>query len=177
MSKTIKQIADEIGVSKQAVQKRLSREPLCTSIQPYISTVGGVKYIDVVGENIVKQAFYKNRQQPVVDNMSNASIDENTSKTTDLQPIIDVLQATIDTLQEQLSIKDNLIEKLQTEIELERLHSREQSDKLSVLADQAQRLQLAQLASSSESTLIEDTETNAKRKGLRKKFSSFFGKE
>lgn len=55
--KTIRQIADEIGVSKQAVQKRLSREPLYTCIQPYISTKEHTKYISVDGEILIKQAF------------------------------------------------------------------------------------------------------------------------
>lgn len=50
MSKTIKQLAEELGVSKQAIQKRLTREPLRSSVAPYISTVGGTKYIEVVGE-------------------------------------------------------------------------------------------------------------------------------
>lgn len=152
MSKTIKQIADEIGVSKQAVQKRLSREPLCTSIQPYISTVGGVKYIEVVGENLVKSAFDKNNRQP---NAENLSIDK---KSNDV--IIDVLKTQIETqkialetLQAQLEVKDKQIEQLRAELATERQHSREQSDKLSVIADQAQKLQLAQMSTSD---MIED---------------------
>lgn len=68
--KTIKQIADEIGVSKQAVQKRISRDPLYTSIQPYIDTVDGTKYIAVVGENLIKSAFLGNERQPVADNQA-----------------------------------------------------------------------------------------------------------
>lgn len=55
--KTIKQIADEIGVTKQSIQKRIAREPLCTCIQPYIDKVGGTKYIAYTGEMLVKQAF------------------------------------------------------------------------------------------------------------------------
>jgi len=55
--KTIKQIADEIGVSKQAVQKRIAREPLYTCIQPYISTNQGTKYISDAGEILVKSAY------------------------------------------------------------------------------------------------------------------------
>lgn len=55
--KTIKQIADEIGVTKQAIQKRIVREPLCTCIQPYIDKIGGTKYIAYTGEMIIKQAF------------------------------------------------------------------------------------------------------------------------
>ena len=59
MSKTIKQLAEELGVSKQAIQKRLTREPLRSSVAPYISTVGGTKYIEVVGENLIKSAFQR----------------------------------------------------------------------------------------------------------------------
>ena len=41
MSKTVKQIADELGVSKQAVhQKRKSKE-LSTALQPFTTTVDG----------------------------------------------------------------------------------------------------------------------------------------
>ena len=39
--KTIRQIADEIGVSKQAVFKKIKREPLSTSLQGLTATVDG----------------------------------------------------------------------------------------------------------------------------------------
>lgn len=76
MSKTIKQIADELGVSKQAVQKRIAREPLCTSLQPYIYTKDNVKYIEVVGENLVKAAFSKS-------GIDNVHIDKGIDKSID----------------------------------------------------------------------------------------------
>lgn len=80
MSKTIKQIADELGVSKQAIQKRLSREPLLSSVAPYISTVSGTKYIAVDGENLIKSAFNKNGIDTTSIDMSidnnNTSIDK-----------------------------------------------------------------------------------------------------
>ena len=116
MSKTIKQIADELGVSKQAVQKRLSREPLYTSVAPYISTIDGVKYIDVVGENLVKSAFSKSgidRNDDLSIDKSGLSIDKNNEFT----PIIEVLQATIDTLKGQLDAKDEQIRGQQAQIE------------------------------------------------------------
>ena len=99
--KTIKQIADEIGVSKQAVQKRITREPLYTCIQPYIATIGGTKYIAVVGENLVKQAFLE--QQPT-------SVGIDTPTTNDM--VVGVLKQTIETLQQQLVVKDKQIEDL-----------------------------------------------------------------
>ena len=55
--KTIKQIAGEIGVSKQAVQKRIAREPLHTKLAPYISIHGDTKYINELGESLIKTAF------------------------------------------------------------------------------------------------------------------------
>jgi uncharacterized coiled-coil protein SlyX len=164
MSKTIKQIADELGVSKQAVQKRLSREPLCTSIQPYISTINGVKYIEVVGENLIKSAFSKSAVDNVSIDKSNLSTDVSIDKN-NLSPVIEVLQTTIDTLQSQLEIKDKLIEQLRAELAEERQHSRELSDKLAVIADQAQQLQLAQIATSSDVTpAIEDSHSQTSKR-------------
>ena len=55
--KTIKQIADEIGVTKAALQKRIGRGRLHARLSPYISTQAGTKYIDEQGEIIIKQSF------------------------------------------------------------------------------------------------------------------------
>lgn len=101
--KTIKQIADELGVSKQAVQKRMSREPLYTSLYPCLQTKNGTKYIDETGESIVKAAFDKNAPTimytEVADNQQpNVHSD-----------IIKILQDNITVLQQQLEVKDNLI--------------------------------------------------------------------
>lgn len=65
MAKTIKEIAEEIGVSKQAVFKKIKQEPLSTEIEKFISTVDGKKLVSVDGENLIKQAFH--RKQKTVD--------------------------------------------------------------------------------------------------------------
>ena len=145
MSKTIKQIADELGVTKQAVQKRLSREPLYTSIQPYIATVGTTKYIEDDGETLIKSAFQNNDRQP----SDNLSMDNNNQLPTTNIPkdtLMDILSKQSETLKQQLEIKDRQIEQLQKELITERQHNRSQSDKLAVLATQAQTLQLAQIS-------------------------------
>ena len=46
--KTIRQIADEIGVSKQAVFKKIKREPLSTSLQGLTATVDGRLMVEAV---------------------------------------------------------------------------------------------------------------------------------
>ena len=55
--KTIKQIADEIGVQKQTIGKRIKREPLCTLLSSHIHTKEGTQYIDVHGEKHIKTAY------------------------------------------------------------------------------------------------------------------------
>ena len=143
MGKTIKQLADEIGVSKQAIQKRLIREPLCTTVQPYIEIVNGVKYIDVVGEDLIKTAFLKSKKTDV---HTDVGIDKN-GKSMDgmgvYTPIVEVLQNTIDTLKGQLEVKDRQIavqqeqiERLQSELEVERQCNKESNDKLFSLTEQ-----------------------------------------
>ena len=124
MSKTIKQLAEELGVSKQAIQKRLTREPLRSSVAPYISTVGCTKYIEVVGENLIKSAFQRaSLDAASIDtgiDKTAASIDTGIDKTVASTPlsigekgefasIIAVLQDTINTLQKQMDTKDEQI--------------------------------------------------------------------
>lgn len=54
--KTIRQIADEIGVSKQTVYKRYKGK-LYTVCAPYAHTEQGVLYIEEQGETLIKQDF------------------------------------------------------------------------------------------------------------------------
>lgn len=57
MSKTVKQIADELGVSKQAVHQKRKAKALATALQPFTTTVDGVVYISEEGEKLLKEAF------------------------------------------------------------------------------------------------------------------------
>ena len=115
--KTIRQIADEIGVSKQAVFKKIKREPLSTSLQGLTATVDGRLMVEVDGEKLIKQAFSENVQSTTdnqltgaVDGLVDAPSTKNEEKTVVVDGVISVLQATIDTLQGQLEVKDRQIE-------------------------------------------------------------------
>ncbi len=119
--KTIRQIADEIGVSKQAVFKKIKREPLSTSLQGLTATVDGRLMVEVDGEKLIKQAFSEiapsttdNQLTGAVDGLVDGLVDapstKNAEKTAEVDGVISVLQATIDTLQGQLEVKDRQIE-------------------------------------------------------------------
>ena len=57
--KTIKQIADELGVSKTAVRKKMTPEVRTK----FTETVSGVFYISDEGETIIKTAFVATKPQ------------------------------------------------------------------------------------------------------------------
>ena len=106
--KTIRQIADEIGVSKQAVYKRYKGK-LHTVCAPYAHTVQGVLYLSEQAETLIKQDFLQN-------DCSNGAHTERSIgaglEQSQEAGVVAVLQATIDTLQGQLEVKDRQIEKL-----------------------------------------------------------------
>ena len=106
--KTIRQIADEIGVSKQAVYKRYKGK-LHTVCAPYAHTEQGVLYLSEQPETLIKQDFLK-------DDRSNGAHTERSIGAVPEQSqeagVVAVLQATIDMLQGQLAVKDRQIEEL-----------------------------------------------------------------
>ena len=110
--KTIRQIADEIGVSKQTVYKRYKGK-LYTVCAPYAHTEQGVLYLSEQAETLIKQDFLR-------DGCPNGShTDTHTERSIGAVPeqsqeagVVAILQATIDTLQGQLSVKDKQIEEL-----------------------------------------------------------------
>ena len=104
--KTIRQIADEIGVSKQAVYKRYKGK-LHTVCAPYAHTEQGVLYLSEQAESLIKQDFLKdNRSIGAHTERSNGAVPEQSQEA----GVVAVLQATIDTLQGQLEVKDRQIE-------------------------------------------------------------------
>ena len=153
MSKTIKEIAEEIGVSKQAIFKKMKREPLSTSLQGFTSTVDGRLTVSVDGEKLIKQAFFKdgpsttvNQNRQPVDGLVDGLVDASSTKLDEKMAEVDGKNALYEILKMELQAKNEQIAVLQAELSKERQHSRELAEKIVVLADQAQKLQLAQMS-------------------------------
>lgn len=104
--KTIRQIADELGVSKQSVYKRFKGK-LYTVCAPYSHTEQGTVYIDEQGETLIKQDFLRGDRSNGVYTECSIGTGAEQAQQADL---VSVLQATIDTLQDQLEVKDRQIE-------------------------------------------------------------------
>ena len=97
--KTIRQIADEIGVSKTAVNKQIANLGLRSGLRKN----GNQFAIDEHQEALIKQAFSE-KSQTEIENQTQTENHE-------VSDLVCVLQATIDTLQGQLEVKDRQIEK------------------------------------------------------------------
>lgn len=122
---TIQEFAKKAGVSVQAVYKRLNN-----SLNPYIQLVEGRKMLkssalfEIYGIEVV---------QP-------------------FQPFVQPIQPSIQPGSEEKTVTPEVIflrkqvEQLQAELSAERQHSRELAEKIVVLADQSQKLQLAQMS-------------------------------
>ena len=102
--KTIRQIADEIGVSKTAVNKQIANLGLRSGLRKN----GNQFAIDEHQEALIKQAFSE-KTQTEIENQTQTKTQTENHEVSDL---VCVLQATIDTLQGQLEVKDRQIEKL-----------------------------------------------------------------
>jgi len=93
--KTITQIAAELGVSRQAVHKKIRRQPLDKSLSPYLSTVNKTVYISDDGINLIRQAFKEglsDRQQP-------SSVDDPLTST-GVTTLLDIVKEQQRTIQE-----------------------------------------------------------------------------
>ena len=100
--KTIRQIADEIGVSKTAVSKQIANLGLRSSLRKN----GNQFAIDKHQEALIKQAFSEKTQTEIENQTRTKTQTENH----EVGELVCVLQATIDTLQGQLEVKDRQIE-------------------------------------------------------------------
>lgn len=155
--KTLRQIADEFGVSKSTISRYISN---IEGIDKLSQRQGNKALYDDTVSNLVREQMSKKVKVDVTDddaidaeiavnaskNVANASeIQEIASQRNAIEAIIASYTAQIAAKDTQIKEMLNQIAELQTALENERQHSRETADKLILLADQAQKLQLAQM--------------------------------
>lgn len=202
MGKTIKQVATELNVSKQAVWQRVKRsDELSAMLNDHAQTVNGTIYVDTDLEQRIKEQY---PDRPTVDETpinicetvdeTTVNVDEtavNSEHTVDetgsavyANTLIATLQNTVDTLQQQLTAKDNQIDELTTMLKV----SQEQQATLVTALSAAQALhagtiqerltvQVDSSEEKSDSMTVKENEVSSKsfpkKRGL---FARLFGK-
>ena len=110
MSKTVKQIADELGVSKTAVRKKMAVLFADDTANQFAETVSGVIHITVSGENLIKQAFSSNQ---TVNQFPTVSANQFPVVSANQFPVVSGEVSTlISMLQQELDVKNKQIEEL-----------------------------------------------------------------
>jgi len=117
---SVQEFAKKVGVSRQSVYKALS-----TKLSTYVVNQGDSIMIRA-------EAFCEYDCQPSV-NQSVNQVD--TKSSTENEILYEILR-------QELDHKNKLIDDLKNELAEERKHSREQSERIAILASQAQYLQL-----------------------------------
>ena len=184
--KTIRQIADEIGVTRQAIYKKFKfNSAVANSIKIHSFKVDRVKYYTAEGEKIIKSMFTDNS------NTSQSTVNLSTEQLTDKLTSDNLTTNQVDKLSEfffaQLTAKDKQIEEKDRQL-LEKDHQLAEKDKqIAMLMEQSnnltQALQAAQaLAAADKKQLLlqseqqnnqsknDDTSENVKKGFFRKIF-------
>jgi len=166
--KTIKQIASEIGVSKQAIFYRIKRPPLSNTLKTLISNTNGVLMVSLDGECLIKQAFsneitkdYIKESAKKPSNASGSLSSYLDDESLEKQPphkvtvkdaskanenfdgdVMRLLQDNIKVLQSQLEIKDRQIEELTTtvRVQAESINADRKNELAETLIDGQERL-------------------------------------
>lgn len=162
MAKTIKEIAEEIGVSKQAVFKKIKQVPLSTEIEKFISTVDGKKLVSVDGENLIKQAFQRKQKTAnvnvdakddgkmftvggnagnTVDGIPYASQERENTLVATFQTAIYALTSQLEAKDQQLAAKDRQLEEKDKQLERQTKTIEELATSLAVAQHTAQAAQ------------------------------------
>lgn len=160
---TIKAFAEASGRSQQTIYKQIG-----TRLAPYVHEIDGQKYIE---HQALKEVFGINVEQPFQPKDNN-SFNRNDDPDHPLYAI----------LRDELEAKNRQIEQLQVELAEERKHSRELTDRVAVLAEQAQALhagtiktQLPAGDSEEELAVAIDAELNPEPEQRRSWWKKIFG--
>ena len=111
VGKTVSEIAREIGISRQALYKRIKAEPLSSDLQPFTSRVDGILYISSDGEDlIISMCSSSSRVQGRVNRADNvdSKLDSQPDNQVDnvQESLISQMSAEIDSLKKQIDVKD-----------------------------------------------------------------------
>jgi len=124
MSKTIKQLAEEIGVSKTAIRKKMTDEVKTK----FSETIGNTVYISKEGEDIIKSSFYKRKEKLVSDKDSET-----------VSELVSILKNELSSKSKQLEVKDKQISELQSLLNQQQQLQLMEQKKMHLLLDEAKQ--------------------------------------
>lgn len=126
--KTIREMAEELGVSKTAIRKKMAVLFSHDTGNQLSETVSGIIYISVSGQKLIVEAFSHNQRKPVSaavsgklpktdSRLSETSLQQVSSEVSSVELVIKVLQEQLSVKDSQLSVKDEQLAEKDRQIE------------------------------------------------------------
>lgn len=150
--KTIREMAEELGVSKTAIRKKMAVLFANDTGNQLSETVCGIIYISVFGQKLIVEAFSHNQRKPVSaavsgklpetgSQLSETGLQQVSSEVSSVELVIKVLQEQLSVKDSQLSVKDEQLAEKDRQIEnLQTALAQEQA----ALAREQENVKLAQ---------------------------------
>jgi len=155
--KTIKQLADEIGVSKQAVWQKIKRQS-STDLHQLMIKKGNTVYVELKGQEIIKAMFYEddNTKRKHIDDKKNVNVDTSVDEIEFLRNLVNDLQTEKKELYKLLDQQQILT--LQANKKIEELELKSSENEFSFSEEQEENQEVKKENSFTEKNVLETSD-------------------
>ena len=170
--KTIKELAEELGVSKTAINKKVSDE----NRKLWFSKIGNKFVINETGQKAIKSMFFnenENSNQQLVGEKTKTENHKNANQVPELE-VLSLLEQQLNQKDMQLQEKDEQIKQMQKLLDHQQQLTLQANQQIEKLQEQLQLTYTEESSENKSTTLSEETESIEKQSKAEKKWWQFW---
>ena len=170
--KTIKELAEELGVSKTAINKKVSDE----NRKLWFSKIGNKFVINETGQKALKSMFFhdnENSNQQLVGETTTPETHTNANQVPELE-VLSLLEQQLNQKDMQLQEKDEQIKQMQKLLDHQQQLTLQANQQIEKLQEQLQLTYTEESSENKSTTLSEETESIEKQSKTEKKWWQFW---
>ncbi|HCI1585684.1 TPA: DUF536 domain-containing protein [Enterococcus faecium] len=170
--KTIKELAEELGVSKTAINKKVSDE----NRKLWFSKIGNKFVINETGQKAIKSMFFnenENSNQQLVGEKTKTENHKNANQVPELE-VLSLLEQQLNQKDMQLHEKDEQIKQMQKLLDQQQQLTLQANQQIEKLQEQLQLTYTEESSENKSTTLSEETESIEKQSKTEKKWWQFW---
>ncbi|HAP6118422.1 TPA: helix-turn-helix domain-containing protein [Enterococcus faecium] len=170
--KTIKELAEELGVSKTAINKKVSDE----NRKLWFSKIGNKFVINETGQKAIKSMFFnenENSNQQLVGEKTKTETHKNANQVPELE-VLSLLEQQLNQKDMQLQEKDEQIKQMQKLLDQQQQLTLQANQQIEKLQEQLQLTYTEESSENKSTTLSEETESIEKQSKTEKKWWQFW---
>ncbi|HFM8301812.1 TPA: DUF536 domain-containing protein [Enterococcus faecium] len=170
--KTIKELAEELGVSKTAINKKVSDE----NRKLWFSKIGNKFVINETGQKAIKSMFFnenENSNQQLVGEKTKTENHKNANQVPELE-VLSLLEQQLNQKDMQLQEKDEQIKQMQKLLDHQQQLTLQANQQIEKLQEQLQLTYTKESSENKSTTLSEETESIEKQSKAEKKWWQFW---